>query len=98
MTDCQRCGQCCTKSIIDEILEIDLRREPRLRPHVEPIRQTPGLDDAPRYSLKTPCPFLLHLTDGATHCTIYPTRPNICVAYEPGSSRICSQWKDNDEE
>ena len=56
---CKRCGMCCRNSIIEDISELDLIREPRLRAHVTPIKQTPGLDDdeEQQYMLMTPCPF-----------------------------------------
>lgn len=98
MKSCKRCGQCCRQSIIDEVYELDLIREPRLRAFVEPVKQMPGLDDdEQRYMLKTPCLFLKWEWDKRdgwkrVGCSIYPSRPNICVAYEPGSSPICSQY------
>ena len=94
---CIRCGWCCRQSIIEDIYEVDLIREPRLRKYVTPIKQTPGLgDEEQRYFLKTPCPFLEWYSRGKKNkwwCSIYATRPTICVAYEPGSSRICSLYK-----
>lgn len=79
--ECKRCGQCCRRLIIDEVIELDIVREPRIKEHVEEFRDEPG-----RYLLKTPCPFLVD-----NKCSIYPTRPNICVAFEMGSHDCCSQ-------
>jgi Fe-S-cluster containining protein len=88
MNKCLQCGQCCRHLIIDQVYEYDLIREPRLRAVVEPIRRTPGVDDdePEQYFLKTPCPFLT----GPGRCSIYPTRPTICVAHKPGEKHFCA--------
>jgi Fe-S-cluster containining protein len=39
--ECDGCGECCRQLII-EVAEVDLIREPRLIPHVEPFRCPPG--------------------------------------------------------
>lgn len=82
--ECMKCGHCCRCSIIDEVYDVDIEREPRLKPHVTELKDEPG-----RYFLKTPCPFL----GQDNTCTIYPTRPTICVVYEPGSTPVCSQFE-----
>jgi len=86
--ECKQCGQCCRHLIIDEVYDIDIMREPKLRKYVEECRNEPG-----RYFMKTPCPFLIVNVGGITHnkCSIYPTRPNICIAFEPGSNDCCPQ-------
>lgn len=68
---CKKCGLCCRKLIIDDVYEVDLVREPRLKDFVEELTEEPG-----RFLLKTPCPFLIN-----NQCSIYPTRPDICVSY-----------------
>jgi len=82
---CVRCGLCCRHLIIDEISDLDLAREPKLRKYAEEYRSEPG-----RYHLMTPCPFLINNPGGKFHnlCSIYPTRPNICVAY-PDEGKQC---------
>ena len=72
---CQKCGRCCRQAIIDDIYQVDLIREPRLKAVVEEFTTEPG-----RYMLLTPCPFL-----GKDNlCEIYPTRPDVCRNYELG--------------
>lgn len=83
MEKCKQCGTCCRRSIIDEVYDLDLEREPRLEACVEPIRDQPGF-----YSLGPPCPFVM----ADNRCRIYPTRPSLCVAYEPGSTPICPRY------
>jgi len=82
------CGACCKGHLIVEVEDIDIIREPRL---IEADRHHAGktiekmLDDYQRgmvviISCSKPCPFLAE-----NKCTIYPTRPNCCVAFEAGS-------------
>ena len=82
--ECKHCGNCCRHLIIDEISDIDIERAPRLKPYVEEFRDEPG-----RYLLKSPCPFLFEVGNNEVRCDIYPTRPNICIAFEPGSHKLC---------
>lgn len=80
--ECQQCGECCRKTMID-IQELDILREPKLAAAVlGEIRDDPG-----RLIFETPCRFL----DG-NRCSIYPTRPNICVAHVPGTNQCCPQY------
>lgn len=77
--NCKRCGACCRKSII-EIHHLDVVREPRL---LEVATLMNGGDEfesdwEKEYFLPTPCNFLV---DGA--CSIYATRPNVCVMFGP---------------
>jgi Fe-S-cluster containining protein len=85
---CDNCGLCCNKLII-EIQHIDVVRAPNLLPIVQ--LQTP---DRPRDSLweneymlacgsAMPCGML---TDDLK-CSIYPTRPNVCISFEVGSEQ-----------
>lgn len=87
---CQRCGSCCRRIIIDEIYDYDLIREPKLRKYVEELRDEPGRYIMIKSGLR-PCPFLIVNVGGINHnlCSIYPTRPTICVAFEPGSNPAC---------
>jgi len=79
MTDfkCNGCGRCCRELKI-EIVELDLIREPKLKLYAEPLDgkwdENNPFDKA--YALPSPCPF-----QKDNRCTIYPTRPNVCVAF-----------------
>ena len=65
-----------------EIVELDLIREPKLKLYAEPLDgkwdENNPFDKA--YALPSPCPML----DG-NKCTIYKSRPNVCVAYDRGT-------------
>ena len=86
--NCKQCGHCC-KSLILEIGEHDILREPKLLSYVRllngggEIEWEVELDR--EYILPTPCPFLKE-----NKCTIYQTRPNVCVGFRPGSEQ-CKQ-------
>lgn len=84
---CKRCGECCRHAIIEDVHEVELVREPRLKRHCTPVENEQGF-----YFLKMPC----RLLDKHNLCRIYPTRPTVCVGYEPGSTMICPQHKEND--
>lgn len=96
--DCDQCGACCRKLIV-EIDYIDIQREPRLREVTKPFRISPDecfLDDNDQpienpdtymagamLACANPCPMI-----GADNlCTIYPSRPNVCVAFAAGSEQ-----------
>lgn len=93
--ECDKCGACCKGSLIVEADDLDVLREPRLidaDPHhrgkhlrqmVEEIRTE---WKAVILACGRPCSFL-----GADNgCTIYPTRPNVCVGLEPGDEQCQS--------
>jgi len=80
--ECDGCGACCRTKLVD-LFEVDLLREPRLRESMLPLRE-PGLDGEIGY--------LNCLSDGAcpclggdNRCSIYPTRPVVCVLFPAGS-------------
>lgn len=83
--ECDHCGACCTTLII-EIGHLDVVREPRLLESATPCRQDPGESEWDReYVLATGAP-----GDGCAfhkdgRCSVYPTRPNVCVRFEAGS-------------
>jgi len=85
---CGNCGFCC-KSLLIEITELDVVREPRLLEYAElldghgKIKYESNWDR--EYLLPSPCPFLIE-----NKCSIYPTRPNLCVSFDVGSEQ-CSQ-------
>ena len=83
--ECGDCSLCCRKLII-EIDHIDVVREPTLLPAVTlldgngKIQYDSDWEKQYRLTVGEPCP---KLTD-AGKCSIYPTRPNCCVAFEAG--------------
>jgi Fe-S-cluster containining protein len=88
--ECDRCGACCRHLII-EIEHLDLVREPRLWPVATLLdgngRITYESDWDKQYGLACgrtrPCQML-----GPDNlCGVYPTRPNVCVAMEPGNDQ-----------
>ena len=92
--ECDQCGACCRGHLIVEADLIDLLREPRLftaDPRLAGFsldEAVTDLDDEGKVMLlacgtERPCPFL----DGDNRCTIYPTRPNECVAMQPGDEQ-----------
>lgn len=104
--ECDQCGACCAYPII-EINYVDVLREPKLREVCNPFRIPEGMrlsdeDDEPieitdpfqagallASGQCDPCPLL-----GADkRCTIYPTRPGCCVAFEAGS-RLCQEARE----
>ena len=101
---CDRCGACCRKLII-EIEMLDIAREPKLALHADPFLPDPDWepDDGEEYQLIGPlvpgfehganlnsgpsfsCPML-----SGNEGSIYPTRPNCCVAMQAGSDQCQS--------
>jgi Fe-S-cluster containining protein len=89
---CDRCGACCSKLIV-EADWLDCVREPRILA----LSQL-SLDDLRDDSrcvllwdrVQEHCPFLSKSDDASCSCAIYPTRPNGCVACEPGGPK-CQQ-------
>ncbi len=90
MKKCQQCGNCCRQALI-EVLEVDILREHQLIPQVDGKIG----EDVLYLKLKGACPFL-HPT--LELCTIYQTRPTICVAHIPGTDKRCPQYDPDDEE
>lgn len=82
IAECRRCGACCRRLLI-ECDWIDALREPRLLEQREPNRlglTLADLEGGEKVIALWNCPLL-----GPDNlCTIYPTRPNECVAFEPG--------------
>ena len=97
-TECQKCGLCCRKLII-EIGCHDIVREPKLIPVTKQFKTadgpcgfiTGGEDDGCANHDGTchmltccgPCPLL----SDNNLCTIYPTRPNVCVGFSAGGTQ-----------
>lgn len=89
---CDRCGACCQGHLIVEADDLDVLREPRL---IDADRHHAGQSvervvHAIRHNWQAihlaggqPCGFL-----GQDQlCSIYPTRPNCCVAMEAGDEQ-----------
>lgn len=72
---CRQCGRCCEDTIVEFDI-IDVRREPKLKKYWKWGNDYDKIGTFP----PGPCPFLKKQT-----CSIYPTRPAICVAFDPGS-------------
>jgi Fe-S-cluster containining protein len=91
---CKKCGACCVYLII-EINCLDVVREEKLMvakafSHIEGPCGL-HMDD---FAHKSPCRLLAcgpnhpcPMLEEAGTCSIYPTRPNVCVAFRPGSKQ-----------
>ena len=83
---CDNCGLCCEHLLV-EADAVDVLREPRIeekyplgKRHVSlPILEACWILSAPG----KPCAFLTK----KKRCSIYPTRPQTCVAFLPGSPK-----------
>lgn len=91
---CKQCGGCCSQMIV-EIEHLDILREPKLLPYAELLDGHGRIkfeDDMEKQYLlacgeSKPCAFLKD-----NKCKIYPTRPNICVAFESGGEQ-CKEFQ-----
>ena len=98
---CRRCGTFCLADMIACASSEDLARWKRENRqdilHIIENEHAVWLGDhfissrtgRPIYG----CPFL-EMKDGVFSCSIYETRPQVCRDYQPGSSRICPQYRD----
>ena len=90
--ECDKCGACCKGSLIVEADDLDVMREPRLidadRHHrgksvEQMVFEIQHEGKAVMLACASACSFL-----GAdNHCSIYPTRPNVCVGMEAGDEQ-----------
>jgi Fe-S-cluster containining protein len=91
--ECDKCGACCQGNLIVEADDLDLMREPRLiesDPHwrgrtTEAVLHELQLEfgKAILIACGRACAFL-----GADNlCSIYPTRPNVCVGMQAGDQQ-----------
>lgn len=90
---CADCGLCCQKLII-EIGHVDVVREPKLLEHCTKMDGNGALEfdsvwDTPYLLSHRGCPLL----NDCNRCTIYPTRPNVCVRFEVGSEH-CNELRE----
>lgn len=86
--ECDRCGACCRGTLIVEAYYLDALREPRILDADVTGRRVAidELTDEARCILLAanhPCRFLS--ANGC--CTIYPTRPNVCVGMQAGDEQ-----------
>ncbi len=91
MARCERCGACCRHSILEADVA-DAIREPALWDKGIVFNGRSTIEDEAEWCINlngshgdNACVFL----DGG-HCTIYATRPQMCVATFPGSPRCTS--------
>ena len=90
--ECDCCGACCRGQLIVEAYELDLFREPRL---ATADRRTVNLPldavmadlDQDGHCLVIACGKACHFLGQDNLCTIYPTRPNVCVAMRAGDEQ-----------
>lgn len=88
---CDQCGACCRNLIIEAELE-DVLREPRIASECKLLNGNGKLRIIEsQYMIacgKTaPCPFDVITESGGSQCSIYPTRPNVCVGFVAGSQK-----------
>lgn len=87
--ECDCCGACCNGALIVEADYLDVLREPRLLDADVTGRRTTlaelAEDDGRCVLLAAskPCRFL----SPEGRCTIYPTRPNVCVEMQAGDEQ-----------
>jgi Fe-S-cluster containining protein len=90
---CADCGLCC-KNLIIEIEHVDVVREPKLLPIVTLLdgngRFEYDSDWEKEYSLT--CGNTCKMLTEDNRCSIYPTRPNCCVAFEVGGEH-CNELR-----
>lgn len=86
---CDECGACCSGALIVEIQQLDVVREPKLLDRAKlmdgngKIEYESDWEKVYLLAASNPCPLL----GPDCRCTIYPTRPNVCVAMEAGDSQ-----------
>ena len=95
---CQQCGCCCRHFIVEAGI-LDVLREPRLlQTNQCGEHGPPTIEELERgekvvivaMGQRWPCKFL----GPDNQCTIYPTRPNECVAFVAGSAK-CLEARDH---
>lgn len=91
--ECDKCGACCSGTLIVEAEELDLLREPRL---IESDPHWGGRTaEAVLHELQSEYGRAIILACGRrctflgadNRCAIYPTRPNVCVAMQAGDEQ-----------
>ena len=96
---CIRCGKCCDSNALAFIKKSDIQRwEVENRTDIfEIIENSHSVWAGDRmisikdgHSFYT-CPFL-EVNGRNCVCSIYETRPHVCVNFKPGSSALCPLW------
>lgn len=90
--ECDCCGACCRGHLIVEADALDLLREPQLAeadPYYrgQPIEAVLAMLDEPGRCLVLAASRACIFLDGTNRCSIHPTRPNDCVAMQPGDEQ-----------
>jgi Fe-S-cluster containining protein len=94
MKTCNQCGACCKGHLIVEAYDLDVLREPHLAvadisERTREMSYQTLMAELEQHgkclviAAGQECKFLR----GNNTCAIYPTRPNVCVALEPGSDQ-----------
>lgn len=90
--ECDKCGACCKGTLIVEADDLDVLREPQLingdpecrgKSVEQMVFEIQQQGKIVLLSCGSPCSFLG--TDNV--CSIYPTRPNACVAMQAGDEQ-----------
>lgn len=88
--ECDRCGACCEKLIL-EVDHLDVLREPLISERGRILNgngSIPLVDAAwSMWGESHVCVFGRRDDDGKHSCTIYPTRPNTCVGFAAGGAQ-----------
>ena len=95
--ECDQCGLCCEKLIV-EAEHYDALREPRIATECKPMNADLSLDE--RMWLLAcgdahPCPFASRDKEGKHLCDIYSSRPHTCVCFLPGGDKCQELRRDN---
>ena len=94
MYECEKCGACCKGHLIVEAYHLDILREPHLAAADVSERTREMTYETLMADLEQDGSCLViaageecKFVRGNNTCAIYPTRPNVCVALEPGSEQ-----------
>ncbi|MEZ6120147.1 MAG: YkgJ family cysteine cluster protein [Pirellulaceae bacterium] len=80
--ECDGCGECCRQKLVD-VFEEDILRNSRIAEHMSALKE-PGLDGEIGY-LNCSSNGKCHFLDQNNRCSIYLTRPMVCVGFRAGS-------------
>lgn len=85
--ECDSCGLCCTKLIIEADV-VDALREPAIVSKCQELNIGHGIAHERMWMIacgeKRPCPFLEPKYGGERRCSVYVTRPGCCVYFQAG--------------
>ena len=80
ITECKRCGACCSVFCIVELTKADKRRIPEFMTESYPL--------VPGGRMMRADGFVCHelaIVEDKTGCSIYDIRPEVCRKFQPGS-------------